>query len=194
MKFTLILVCLLLLFPLISASSFDINIMSPPNFSAGKENTFYYNITLFAEDDYFRNGDLFDGRFWAFYNQFCEKVHKEVFVFSATKIVTGNISYFVPEMVDGKIVESTEIVFMGKRLEEVSYPTTKTFSFGGAFASDTSVSFPTPIPITEENWSFYFLIAGIILLIISAFLIKIKHWIALFPLLAGLFLIILNIF
>ena len=175
--------------------SLDANVSNVPfDFASGQENTFYFTISLFAGGDYFENGDLVDVRFWVCSNEFCEEAHKEVFVFSAPKVVTGSFSHYVPSIANDSIVESVQVVFFAKRAEEVSFEVRKIFSFSGAFATENPIYFPLPVSFPEADFSFYFLLAGVGLIFLSIVLIKFRHWAALFPLIAGIVLITLNIF
>ncbi len=179
----------------VPAVSLDANVANvPSDFAAGKENSFFYSVSCLGADEFLESGDLLDADFWACYNETCVPVHSEKFVFEVGKIVSGSFFATITEIANNKIVQDASIVFMGKRSTEVSYSFKKIFNFGGAFLSDSFVSFPVFNAPLAPNYSVYFLIIGGVLLLVSVFLIRLHSWISVFPLIAGLVLLIFGIF
>lgn len=193
-KFSLVLVSLVLLASFAWAS-IDVNVVVQQEiFSAGKFNDFFYGISCSNADDYFSVGELADYSFFVCMNDFCSKAFSSSFVFRPQCLEAGSFSFFVPDTVKGEIVDSVEVAFMAKRSIDVSYPIQKLFSFGGAFLSDENIFFPVSIVPEEPDYSFWILAAGIILVIISLILMYFRVWFALFPFVAGLILVVISVF
>lgn len=174
-------------------ASLDVNV-SVDSLNAGEINLFNYSLSCSGETEHLSNGDLVDYIFSVCFNSSCSIVEENSFVFKSPCSASGVLDIFVPDVANSEVVESVEIVFFAKRFEEVDFPLRQTFTFGGAFISDSALSFPI-VPLEEQpDLSFWLLVVGIIFIVLSIILVYLKQWYALFPFLLGVVLVVLGIF
>lgn len=195
MGFKILLFCLLLLLPLVSADTLDINISNEPlDFAAGKENIFYYNFLCNAPTNYIKIGDIIDYRIFLCYNDFCSQEFEGSLVFKVPCDESGVFTVYIPETSNGEIVDSVEVVFVGKNFLDTKFPMRQVFSFGGAFHSDASLFVPLPELPLEFDFSPFLIGGGVLLVIVSVGLLYARRWYTLLVFFLGVALIVFGIF